>query len=68
MITLIYHIPYTQKYIELEWLHEQHIYPGIREGWDNGPTVVFACIVSPETALVIKLRHKLDLQDNYEKR
>ena len=71
MITLIYHVPYSERETELEWLREQKIFPGIRDGYDfrtHQTTAEFACIVSPETALTIKLRHKLDLQDNYKQR
>lgn len=71
MITIIYHVPRSEKETELEWLREQKIFPGVRDYWDwrtNQETAEFACIVSPAAALTIKLRHKLDRQDDYKQR
>lgn len=71
MIKIIYHVPISQKQDELEWLQEQKIFPAVQEGWDwknHRPTAQFACIVSPQMALTLKLRHKLDIQDNYNKK
>lgn len=71
MITIIYHLPRTQREDELEWLREQGIFPAHRDSWDwaaaGNPkeTVEFACIVSPDQALTLKLRHKLDRQEDY---
>lgn len=70
MIKLIYHVPMREKFAELEWLHEQKVFPAVQDSWDyilNCPIAEFACIVPPEMALTLKLRHKLDIQDNYGK-
>ncbi len=73
MISIIYHLPRNQRVAELEWLHEQKIFPAVEDGWDwSTPSVQevvkFACIVSPDQALALKLRHKLDRQDDYFKK
>jgi len=70
MISLIYTVNPEQKDSELEWLRDQKIYPGIEEFYsyqDNKMRVRFGVIVSPEAALSIKLRHRLDLQMEYSK-
>ncbi len=73
MISIIYHLPRTKREAELEWLHEQKIFPAVQDGWDWSVTPVqevvnFACIVSPDQALTLKLRHNLDRQDDYFKK
>jgi hypothetical protein len=69
MITITYHLPRNQREVELEWLREQKIFPAHRDSWTWSPvaqeTVEFACIVSPDQALTLKLRHKLDRQEDY---
>jgi hypothetical protein len=71
MITLIYHIKPEERDTEIEWLRAQKVYPSVQDGWDfksNQATSQFGVIVPPETALSIKLRHKLDYQEDYRQR
>ena len=71
MITLVYYVSPKEKDDELEWLRDQKIFPGVAEIWDwntNLPMIKFGVIVSPEAALAIKLRHKLEIQTNYKQR
>lgn len=65
MITIIYTIKPEEKATELEWLRELRIFPGMCDGhdWVTGKTVVrLAMIVTPDCAMMIKLRRELDLQ------
>lgn len=71
MITLIYYVTLAEKNAEIEWLRNQKIYPAIADHWDwktNTQLVKFGAIVNPESALAIKLRHKLELQADYRQR
>lgn len=71
MIKMIYTIDADKKVAELEWLRDQKIFPAVEEDWDwrtSKKIVHFGVIVSPEAALTLKLRHKLDLQDDYRQR
>jgi len=71
MITLIYTVSKDEEADELEWLRDQKIFPSRQDvyDWVKGVTVVkFGAIVSPESALAIKLRHKLELQSDYRQR
>ena len=71
MIQLIYTIRPENKEKEIRWLHDQKIYPGIQNDFDwreNKPVVKIAVIVVPETATLIKLRHKLDIQDTWTRK
>ncbi len=71
MIRMIYNVSPEEKQSEIDWLREQKIFPGIDEYYDwvkQKPMVSFGVIVSPEAALSIKLRHKLEIQDEYHQR
>jgi hypothetical protein len=70
MITIIYAVKPQFAEAEKEWLKEQKIYPAVQNHWDNAgnPTVRFAMILPPDTAMLVKLRHKLDLQKDYFQR
>ena len=71
MITLIYHVNPEEKQAELEWLREQKIFPGCEDYYDwikQKQLVRFGVIVSTEQALSVKLRHKLDMQENYRQK
>jgi len=71
MIKLIYSIPQEQKVSEVKWLREQKIFPGVDDffDWRTGKAMThIGVIVSSESALAIKLRHKLDLQDEYRQK
>ena len=71
MITIIYHTEPEEKAKELDWLHEQKIFPACQDRYDwvtQKTIVMFGVIVSPEQALSVKLRHKLDLQMDYKQR
>lgn len=71
MIKMFYHVSLEERATELKWLHEQKVYPACQEimDWKTGKSVVgIGMIVNPETALAIKLRHKLDLQTEYRQR
>jgi hypothetical protein len=70
MIRIIYKIKTEDKEAELQWLKEQKIFPGVDDYVDWGTRVTMTrvgVIVTPEAALSIKLRHKLDLQIDYHK-
>jgi hypothetical protein len=71
MITLIYTIKLEDKDTELEWLKDQKIFPACSDAydWTTGTNCIkIGVIVAPAAALVIKLRHKLDLQTDYKQR
>jgi len=71
MIKIIYTVKPKDKDAEIEWLHDQKIFPAIQDTWDwitNAAVVQFGMIVSPEAALSIKLRHKLDIQSDWKQR
>lgn len=68
MIKMIYTISIEEKQAELEWLKDQSIFPACETCYiwpQNKICVRFGMIVSPDAALAIKLRHKLDLQEVY---
>lgn len=67
----MYYVMPADKETELQWLHEQKVYPACQEifDWKKGiPVIGFGVIVSPETALAIKLRHALEAQAEYKQR
>jgi hypothetical protein len=71
MITIIYTVPIASKAEELAWLREQKIFPSCQDcyDWDKMEAKVrFGMIVNSEAALTVKLRHKLDIQENYRQR
>jgi hypothetical protein len=71
MITILYHIDPENKETELEWLRNQKIFPATQDyfDWSKQKTFVrFGLIVSPEQALTVKIRHKLDKQVAYKQR
>lgn len=70
MITIVYAVKPQLAEAEKEWLKEQKIYPAVQDSWDSAgnPTVRFAMILPPDTAMLVKLRHKIDLQKNYFQR
>lgn len=71
MIKIIYHTSIEESSAELNWLREQKIYPAHEEYYDwksDTRRVRFGFIVSPDQALVVKLRHSLDLQKDYHQR
>ena len=68
MHSIIYTVDPAEREAELAWLKEQKVFPAIRDDWDwftNRPVLRFGVIVGSEAALAIKLRHKLDLQKDY---
>lgn len=68
MIKLIYSINPEEKFNELEWLHNQKIYPSFSDSYDWILCKVITkigVITDLETATSIKLRHKVDFQQNY---
>ena len=71
MIKMLYYVLPAEKETELQWLHDQKVYPACQDmfDWVKGvPMVGFGVIVGPETALAIKLRHKLQAQAEYKQR
>lgn len=71
MIQIIYCVPPAEQDSEVAWLHDQKVYPSISPIWDhitNRQLIAFGVIVNSEIALLIKLRHKLDVQTNYKQR
>jgi len=71
MITIVYHTKLEDKADELEWLRNQKIFPAVLDSYDwvTQKTVAkFGLIVSPEQAMTVKLRHKLDVQVAYKQR
>jgi hypothetical protein len=71
MISLVYLVRPNDVPAEKEWLRELKIYPSTEDYYDwieNKQYVRFGMIVSPETAVSIKLRHPLQLQANYRQR
>ena len=71
MITLVYYVNPAEKNAELEWLRDQKVFPAVADHWDwktGAQLVKFGVIVSPDSALAIKLRHKLEIQADYRQR
>jgi hypothetical protein len=71
MITLIYTVDFAAAKDEQEWLNQIKVYPSTRQTMDlHDHTIktMFCCIVAPETANIIKLRHPVQLQQNYKQR
>ena len=71
MITMIYKIPQEEADTESAWLKSIKVYPSKQTIWDWGANVAltrFAVIVPPEVALMIKLRHKLEAQEEFKQR
>lgn len=69
MIRITYTIPSERKAVELEWLDAIGVYPGIKDVIKDGKLLSkIGVIVNPDIALMIKLRHKLDLQEDYRQR
>lgn len=71
MITLIYTVDVEKRSEELEWLRDIKVFPAMEDAWDwkaNKPVIKVGVIVSPEAALTIKLRHKLEMQVDYKQR
>ena len=65
---MIYSVKPEDKESELEWLRGQRVYPGYSDEYDwitHKNVIKFGVIVGKETALAIKLRHHLDLQDDW---
>jgi hypothetical protein len=71
MIKVIYTVDYTKKQEEIDWLKLQKIYPATEDRYDwatQKALVMFGVIVSPEAAMGIKLRHKLDMHTEYRQK
>ena len=71
MITLVYYVSPAEKNAELEWLRDQKVFPAVADHWDwktGAQLIKFGVIVGPESALAIKLRHKLEMQADYRQR
>ncbi len=71
MIKLSYTVPVTEKETELAWLKEQQIFAAstIRYNWEKGAEeALIGMIVTNDVAMMIKLKHKLDVQIPYAKR
>lgn len=71
MIKLIYVIEIYEREAETTWLYEQKIYPTIVESynWDKQRMLLkVGMIVSPDSALAVKLRHPLQFQSEYKQR
>lgn len=71
MIKLVYRVSHEQKEKEIEWLKLQKVYPAVSTHYDWVKMVSMiniGVIVSEETALAIKLRHKILIQDEYRQR
>lgn len=66
MFKITYITTLDKKDNELAWLKSVKVYPAYRDIFRNGTIVAaFGVIVNDETALTIKLRHKLDTQQEY---
>lgn len=71
MIKLVYYICVEAKEKELIWLREQSIYPASENAFDPStgmPMIRIGVIVPKESALAIKLRHKIAYQAEYTQR
>jgi hypothetical protein len=65
MFKIIYRVPAEEKDREVEWLHEQMVFPAMTTNYDfktGREFIMFGVIVGNDAALSIKLRHKLDSQ------
>ena len=68
---MFYTVSPALKGTELQWLHDQKVYPACQDLFDwktDTPVIGFGVIVNPETALAIKLRYKLEMQSEYKQR
>jgi hypothetical protein len=71
MIKIIYDIEINEKEAEIAWLREQKVYPSCVAAFSNKTGALIykiGVIVNTESALAIKLRHKLELQTEYKQR
>jgi len=71
MIKLIYFIDTESEKEEIEWLKSIRVYPVVEKSYDwekHKYHLRVGMIVPPDTALLIKLRHPLKLQENYKQR
>lgn len=71
MIKLVYYVPREDEQSEVQWLREQKIFPAVEAHLDwskNALVCKVGVIVSSDQALLIKLRHKLELQADYRQR
>ena len=71
MIKLFYSVKIEDTDSEVKWLREQKIFPSHEEHYDwlnHKKFTKIGVIVSEEQALAIKLRHKVDLQQEYKQR
>lgn len=71
MISMIYEITPQQAPSERAWLKEEQVFPSERFHWSNKAGTLmsqFGVIVSPEIAVLIKLRHPLQFQGKYRQR
>lgn len=70
MQTIVYSIEPDSREQEIAWLKEQKIFPSVTNMWDwskSKPMLRVGVIVSNEAALAIKLRHRLDIQQDYHR-
>ena len=71
MIRIIYFIDAEDQKDEIEWLKSIRVYPAVEKSYDwdkHKYHVKIGMIVSPDVALLIKLRHPLKLQEHYTQR
>lgn len=68
MIKIIYSIKQSDKDKETAWLRNQGVFPSFAEYGKLNGDVLVGVIVSPESALAIKLRHKLENQALWKQR
>ena len=71
MIKIVYTIATDKKTEEVQWLRDQKIYPSVTDSIDLNtykPITYIGIIVSPEAALAVKLKHKLNLQIEYRRK
>jgi hypothetical protein len=68
MIKLIYSVKIEQRTSELEWLRVQKVFPAVEDyyDWASSSTMTkIGVVVTPDIATLIKLRHELDTQLQY---
>lgn len=71
MIKIVYYVPAAKETEEDKWLSELKVYPAkwnFRDLRTDENMIGFGVIVGPDSALMIKLRHTLQLQTDYRQR
>jgi poly-beta-hydroxyalkanoate depolymerase len=65
MIKLVYYVDEEAHDREIDWLRAQSIFAASHNSGNGTRKVIIGVIVTPESALAIKLRHQIAHQSEY---